>query len=205
MKSFNDLWIKSNSFYHLREQSNESPFPRCPITGSWQLFPPHLDTIRHFLSVELLPTKSNPVIVLPSLSMCFVSQLEMFQHLIPWVILYSSIFEKINPSRVSFRCHRMDEDLKSEDVKINVCNESTTLWGVSWIMKIMLACVSPFTLPYAWISGRDSCLVGGELSQPQFSPCLTLLVHHSIMFKFQRNLKWGLPAPLASMEVTRFN
>ena len=75
-----------------------------------------------FLSVELLPTKSNPVIVLPSLSMCFVSQLEMFQHLIPRVILYSSIFEKINPSRVSFRCHCVDEDLKSEDVKINVCN-----------------------------------------------------------------------------------
>ena len=30
-----------------------------------------------------------------------------------------------------------------------------------------------------------------DVSQPQISPCLTLLVPHVIMFNFQRNLKWG--------------
>ena len=82
------------------------------------------------------------------------------------LILYSSIFEKINPSIVSFCHHRVVEDLKSEDVKINVCNESTALWVATWIVKIMLACVPPFTLPYTWISGRNSCLVGVSCHSP---------------------------------------
>ena len=60
MKSFNDLWIKSNSFCHLREQSNESPFPRCPVTGSWQLFPPHLDTIHHLSKRGIVAHQIKP-------------------------------------------------------------------------------------------------------------------------------------------------
>ena len=50
-----------------------------------------------FLSVELLPPNQTTSFVLPSLSMCLVSQLEMFQHVIPWVGLV--IIRMIHPCR----------------------------------------------------------------------------------------------------------
>ena len=84
--------------------------------GNYFLATLTLSTI--FLSVELLPTNQTPSFVLPSLSMCSVSQLKNISFH-EW-ILYSSIFEKINLSIVSFCRHRVDEDLKSEDVKIDM-------------------------------------------------------------------------------------
>ena len=123
MKSFNDLWIKSNSFCHLREQSKESPFPRCLVMGSWKLFPCHLDTIHHLPKRGIVAHQIKPrrLFFHPSRYVLCLN-LRCFNISFCKLILYSSIFEKINPSKVSFRRHRMDEDLKSEDIKINVCN-----------------------------------------------------------------------------------
>ncbi len=77
---------------------------------SWQLFPCNLETMHHHLKHGILPTKSNrchiplaialdvyfvsqncayqlessfSVSLHPSLDVCVVPQLEMFQHLIP--------------------------------------------------------------------------------------------------------------------------
>ena len=49
-------------------------------------------------------------------------------------------------------------------------------------------CVSlrpPIILPYAWISGRDSCLVGVSCHIPSFRHCsrLTSCVHHVYIFE----------------------
>src|SRR3954468_13079439 len=60
MKSFNDIWIKSNSFCHLREHSNESPFQGAPLRDHGNYFLATLTPSTIFLSVELLPTKSTP-------------------------------------------------------------------------------------------------------------------------------------------------
>ena len=63
IKSFNDLCIKSNSFCHLREEFYESPFLRCPVMESWQLTPRCFGThAPYYLSVGLLPTKSNLIV-----------------------------------------------------------------------------------------------------------------------------------------------
>ena len=43
--------------------------------------------------------------------------------------------------------HRVDEDLKGKDVRVNVCNESTTLRDATWIVKIMLVCVPLSSYP----------------------------------------------------------
>ena len=50
---------------------------------------------------------------------------------------------------------------------------------------------SPFILPYAWISGRDSCLVGVSCHIPN-SGLTYDSFHVSIMFKFKWNLNWGI-------------
>src|SRR3954469_20822685 len=76
-------------------------FPEVPRYGIMAIFLATVTPSTIFLSVELLPIKSNPVDVLPSFSMCFVSQLEMFQHLIPKIDLERSIFEEIVSYRVS--------------------------------------------------------------------------------------------------------
>ena len=114
MKSVNDLWIKSNSFCHLREQSNESPFPRCPVTGSWQLLPRHLDTIHHLSKHGIVAHQIKPRHLFFHPSRCVLClNLRCFNISFRELILYSSIFEKINPSIASFRRHRVDEDLKA--------------------------------------------------------------------------------------------
>ena len=159
MKSFNDLWIKSNSFCHLREQSNKSPFPRCPVTGSWQLFPRHLDTIHHLSKRGIVAHQIKPRRLFFHPSRCVLClNSRCFNISFRELRLYSSIFEKISPSRVSFRRHLVDEDLKSEDVKINVCNKSITLWGATWIVKIVLALCS-LCLLTSRLESRDEILV----------------------------------------------
>ena len=159
MKSFNDLWIKSNSFCHLREQSNESPFPRCPVTGSWQLFPRHLDTIHHLSKHGIVAHQIKPRRLFFHPSRCVLClNSRCFNISFCELILYSSIFKKINPSIVSFCRHRVNEDFKSEDVKINICNESTTLWGATWIAKIVLV-LCPLCLLTSRLESQDEILV----------------------------------------------
>ena len=94
-----------------------------------------------------------------------------------------SIFEKIDPSRVSFfsPCHvgrisqsktsRQDGDRINAFMKCTLDREDYTSLRF------------PFILPYAWISRRDSCLVGASCHIP--SSGLTYACFHlCIMFKF---------------------
>ena len=96
----------------------------------------------------------------PSRCMLRVSAREMLRCLTRELILSCSIFEKIDPSRVSFssRCH------------VGWSSQSKTTRQRWWLNQRLMKCnldredyVSlrfPFILPYAWISGRDFCLVG---------------------------------------------
>ena len=144
-----------------------------------------------FLSVELLPTKSNPIVVHPSLSMCFVSQLEMFQHLIPRVDLECSIFEEIVSYRFSFCRHHVGWRSRKQGRQDQLEQWTNIFEKGNWIDKFVLASVPSVFLPHVLNLGMRFLFSGGELSQPQISPCLTLLDHHVIMFEFLRNLKWG--------------
>ena len=95
------------------------------------------------------------------LDVCFVSQLERCVNVSSHELIPScSIFEKIDPSRVSFfsPCH------------VSWSSQNKTTRQRWWLRQHSLKCHlhredyvslwSPFILPYAWISGRDSCLVG---------------------------------------------
>ena len=78
-KSFNDLWIKSNSFCHLREYFCESPSSKMSRYGimATQLLA-MLTTIHHLLKREIVVYLVNLRHLLHStpLDVCFMSQLE---------------------------------------------------------------------------------------------------------------------------------
>ena len=110
IKSFNDLCIKNNSFCYLREYFCESPSLRCLIMVSWQLNSSlRWQPFTTFLSVELClcSEPSSSITLHPSRCMFHVSAREMFNVSSRELILSCSIFEKIDPSRVSVssRCH----------------------------------------------------------------------------------------------------
>ena len=110
MKSFNDLWIKSNSFCHLREQSIESPFPRCPVMGSWQLFPRHLDTIHHLCKHGIVAHQIEPHCLFFHPSRCVLClNSRCFNISFRELIVSCVILEEIDFYRVSFCHHRVGQ------------------------------------------------------------------------------------------------
>ena len=138
--------------------------------------------------MELLSTWWTFVIrFFPPLLMC-ISCLtrEMVLSLIPWV--NPELFDlREDRSFQSFpflflswlaevlRARRQDKD----GVQINVhlkCNLDR---------EECASLRSPFTLPYAWISRRDSCLVGVSCHIPSFRHCsrLASCVHHVHIFE----------------------
>ena len=128
MKIFNDLWIKSNSFCHLREQSNESPFPRCPVTGPRQLFPRHLDTIHHLSKCGIVAHQIKPrhLFFHPSRcvwclnSRCF--NISFHELILSARSLRRSFSIEFLPVAIV-----LDEDLESKDIKINEMHVSVSL------------------------------------------------------------------------------
>ena len=163
MKSINDLWIKGNSFCHLRGYIYESRFLRCLVMVSWQLNSSLFDNRHHPLRCGIVVYLVNPRHLFHSipLDVCFVSQLEWCCYVsFRELILSCSTFEKVDPSRVSFssRCHvgwssqskttRQDGDRFNILMKCHLDHEDYT------------SLCFPFTLPYAWIPGRDFYLVG---------------------------------------------
>ena len=61
---------------------------------------------------------------------------------------------------------------------------------------------SPFILPYAWISGRDSCLVGVSCHIPSLV-CSRLANGVCIMFKFSNELEMGMTNPSTKWNAIR--
>ena len=108
---------------------------RCPVMESWQLFHRYLETIHHLLKwgfVVYLVNLRHPFHSIPS-GVCFVSQLERCCYVsFRELILNCSIFEKIDPSRVSFssRCH--------VDWSSDVCSSD---------LREMLLCLIPWVDP----------------------------------------------------------
>ena len=109
MKSFNDLCIKSNSFCHLREEFYESPFLRCPVMESWQLTPRYFGThAPYYLSVGLLPTKSNLIVCssIPLDVFCVSTRDVSTSHSVSWFGIARSSRRSIPLEfSLSFRCH----------------------------------------------------------------------------------------------------
>ena len=132
------------------------------------------------------------------LEVCFVSQLERcFYVSFRGLILSCSTFEKNDSFRVfpflslswlagvlRARLQDNDGDRINVPMKCNLDREDYT------------SLCFPFVLPYTWISGRDSCLVGVSCHIP--SSGLTYACFHlCIMFKFLklelRNLEASKP------------
>ena len=129
-----------------------------------------------------LPSEpSSSVSFHPSWCVSRVSTREMVLCLIPWVVRSSrrsTLLESPSSLHVMLagflRARRQDKD----GVQINVhlkCNLDRE------------DCTSlrfPFILPYAWISRRDSCLVGVSCHIPSFRHCsrLASCVHHVYIF-----------------------
>ena len=106
---------------------------------------------------------------------CFASQLERcFNASLHELILSCSIFEKIDPSRVfPFLLLSCRLEFSEQDIETKMVIESTFLWSATWIVKIMLARTPSVFLPHVLNLGTRFLFSGGELSQPQISPCLT--------------------------------
>ena len=80
---------------------------------SLQLFHRYLETIHHLSKRGIVAHQIKPRRLFFHPSRCVLClNSRCFNISFRELILYSSIFEKINPSRVSFRRHRVDEDLK---------------------------------------------------------------------------------------------
>ena len=121
-KSFNDLWIKSNSFCHLREYFCESPSLRCLVMVSWQLSPRYFETMHHHLKRGIVAYQIWTFIIrfYPSPLMC-VSCLSSRNvlYLTPWVDLECSISEEIDSCRVflSFCRHHVGWSSRSKTTR----------------------------------------------------------------------------------------
>ena len=120
-----------------------------------------LTTVHHLLKREIVVYLVNLRHLLHSipLDVCFMSQLERcFNVSFRELIIGCSIFEKIDPSRVFpfplivmlvgvLRARRRDKD----------GDESKFLQSATWIVKIVLVCVSPSSYPT--LESRDKILV----------------------------------------------
>ena len=167
MKSFNDLWIKSNSFCHLREQFNESPSPRCPVMGSWKLSPRNLETLHHLTQVwnYYLPTWIL-IVWFPSpwCELC-VPIGEMFLCLTPWVdpelldLREDRSFLSFFPSR----CHVGRSSWSKTSRQWRWSNQqSYEVQPGSW--RLCWSCVPSVFLPHDLNLGTRFLFSGGELS-----------------------------------------
>ena len=173
IKSFNDLCIKSNSFCHLREMLYESPFPKVSRYGIMAITSSLLwNHAPSYSSVELLPTNLNPCHLLPpiSLDVCFVSQPKRcFNVSLHELILSCSIFEKIVFCRVSFPLHRVGWRSRRQRRQ----EQCDAIYRYLREGQLDREDCDSFVTPLSsyltsWISGRDSCFSGGELSHPKF-------------------------------------
>ena len=120
-----------------------------------------LTTIHHLLKREIVVYLVNLRHLLHSipLDVCFMSQLKRcFNVSFHELIIGCSIYEKIDPSRVFpfplvvmlvgvLRARRRDKD----------GDKSTFLRSATWIVKIVLVCVSPSSYPT--LESRDEILV----------------------------------------------
>ena len=146
-----------------------------------------------FLSVELLSTwRTYFICFTPSLwiyASCLSSRNVSMSHSMSWSWVVRSLrISTLLYFFLSSRCH------------VGWSSQSKTLrqrwWPINVLMKCNLDhedCVSlrsPSILPYAWISRRDSCLVGVSCHIPSFWHC-SRLAHVCIIFKFW-NLNWGI-------------
>ena len=111
---------------------------------------------------------SFSVSLLPSGCMFRVLAREMFNISFRELIVSCSIFKKIDSYRVSSVVIMLDEDPESKDDKINlkqwvnIFDEGIGSRRLCWLLCPL------FLLPNAWISGRDSCLVGASCHIPSF-------------------------------------
>ena len=141
---------------------------------SWQLSPHYLKTMHHPTPAWncCLPNWASPSVSFHPWCVSCVSAQETFLRLTPWVDFECSNLEEIDSCRVSLCCHHVgwrSRKQRCQD-KYDAMNQY-----LQWGQLDREDCVSlhfPFILPYAWISGRDSCLVGVSCHIPSFWCCL---------------------------------
>ena len=181
MQSSNGLWIKSNSFCHLREQFNESLFPRCPVTESWQLFPRHLDTIHHLSKRGIVAHQIKPCHCssIPLNVFCVSTRDVSTSHSTSWYCLARSSRRWILVELLSVVIAWM----KISKARMSRSTYATNQQPFEVQPGSWRSCWSCAPLPSyltSWISGRDSCLVGVSCHIPSFWHCtrVTSCVHH---------------------------
>ena len=165
------------------------PTPGCFVVVSWQLNSSLRDNRLPHSWVWNCCLPSEPLSSASLHSYGCVLRLsaqEMLLCLIPWVNpeLFNLRGDRPFYSRLlpSMSCW---QDFSEQDFKTIMVFKSTFIWSAPWIVKIILVCVPLFTLPYAWISRRDSCLVGVSCHIPSFWHCsrLASCVHHVYIFE----------------------
>ena len=136
-----------------------------------------LTTVHHLLKCGIVVYLVNPRHLFHSipLDVCFVSRLERCCYVsFPELILSCSTFNKIDPFRLFpyplivmlagvLRARRQDK----------MVIESTFIWSATWVVKIALVAF-PLHSTLCLNLGTRFLFSGGKLSQPQFSPCLSL-------------------------------
>ena len=132
------------------------------------------------------------------LDVCLVTQLERCYYVSSHeLILSCSVFEKINSSRVflSSSCHASWSSQRKTSSQRWWLNQRP--YEVHLDREDYTSLRSPFILPYAWISGRDSCLVGVSCHNPSSGlACLCFSLYAT-------TLKWGLINPSSKWNSTR--
>ena len=186
MKSFNDLWIKSNSFCHLREYFYEPPSLRCPVMESWQLTPRCFGThAPYYLSVGLLPTKSNPVVCspIPLDAFCVSTRDVSTSHSASRYCIARSLRRSILVEFLSVIISWMKISKARMSRSTYATNQQPyEVQPGSW--RLCWSCAPLSSYLTSWISGRDSCLVGVSCHSPRFMTINSCICTHASCLKF---------------------
>ena len=148
----------------------------------WQLSPRYFETMHHPTPAWNCCLPNWTSVIFPSLLMCVLcvsSRDVSMSHSMSWSwVVRSSRRSILLEFSFSSCCH------------VGWSSQSKTSRQRWWLNQRLMKCnldredyVSlrfPFILPYAWISGRDSCLVGASCHIPSFWCCLVFAscFHH---------------------------
>ena len=127
IENFNDLWIKSNSFCHLREYFYEPPSLMWPVMESWQLSPRYFETMHHPTSAWNCCLPNWTSVIFPSLStgaLCLNLRCST-SHSVSWSWVARSL-RRSTSIEFSLVVIVSDEDLENKDVNVNWSNGSTS-------------------------------------------------------------------------------
>ena len=160
MESFNDLWIKSNSFCHLREYFYEPPSLRSPVMEWWQTTPRYLETMHRLIQrgIVLINSNLHSLFHFFPLDVCSVSWLERCStsHSVSWSWVARSLRRSI-PIEFLLSSSCWMKIPKAKTTRSIWSNESTSSMRVLDREDYVSFCVPSSSYPM--LESRDEILV----------------------------------------------